>query len=209
MSKMIFTLIETAQATSLASPTVSRKMAIVDSAPRCIFPQIVGEGSRGITRSHSGSFLPEKTLRGMGGLRRLPMKSASPSRAQACLLLLHRQKRDYFPGLLTILVYPLSYMVESKKRQIAELLWERGDHESPWRDRSVESGSLVSVLGAVKHGAADPSDGTRTFVLHEFAHQLDFENDAADGVPRCGDAGTAISLDRRDEIRVCVAPRCR
>jgi len=36
--------------------------------------------------------------------------------------------------------------------------------------------------GAVKHGAADPSDG-KNVVLHEFAHQLDYENQAADGVP--------------------------
>jgi len=41
---------------------------------------------------------------------------------------------------------------------------------------------LVLSWGAVKHGAADPSDG-KNVVLHEFAHQLDFENDAADGVP--------------------------
>ena len=32
------------------------------------------------------------------------------------------------------------------------------------------------------HGAAHPSDG-KNVVLHEFAHQLDFENDAVDGVP--------------------------
>ena len=43
-------------------------------------------------------------------------------------------------------------------------------------------GSLVLSWAAVKHGAADPSDG-KNVVLHEFAHQLDFENDAADGVP--------------------------
>ena len=43
-------------------------------------------------------------------------------------------------------------------------------------------GSLVLSWGAVKHGAADPSDG-KNVVLHEFAHQLDFENDATDGVP--------------------------
>jgi MtfA peptidase len=43
-------------------------------------------------------------------------------------------------------------------------------------------GSLVLSWAAVKHGAADPADG-KNVVLHEFAHQLDFENDAADGVP--------------------------
>jgi Mlc titration factor MtfA (ptsG expression regulator) len=43
-------------------------------------------------------------------------------------------------------------------------------------------GSLVLSWDAVKHGAADPADG-KNVVLHEFAHQLDFENHAADGVP--------------------------
>jgi hypothetical protein len=43
-------------------------------------------------------------------------------------------------------------------------------------------GSLVLSWDAVKHGAADPTDG-KNVVLHEFAHQLDFENQAVDGVP--------------------------
>ena len=47
---------------------------------------------------------------------------------------------------------------------------------------AVEWARLVLSWGAVKHGAADPSDG-KNVVLHEFAHQLDFENDAVDGVP--------------------------
>src|SRR5437762_3936524 len=99
--------------------------------------------------------------------------------AQACLLLLHR-RTDYFPGLLTILVYPLTYMVE-EKRQVGEHVWEEGT-VSRLGETGRRMGSLVLSWGAVKHGAADPSDG-KNVVLHEFAHQLDFENDAADGVP--------------------------
>src|SRR6476469_3495222 len=99
--------------------------------------------------------------------------------AQACLLLLHR-KTDYFPQLLTILVYPLSYMVE-ERRQIGEHLWEEGTMNR-LGETGRRMGSLVLSWGAVKHGAADPADG-KNVVLHEFAHQLDFENDAADGVP--------------------------
>src|SRR5438132_9201859 len=76
--------------------------------------------------------------------------------AQACLLLLHR-KTDYFPRLLTILVYPLSYMVEAK-RQIAEHLWEEGTMNR-LGETGRRMGSLVLSWGAVKHGAADPSDG--------------------------------------------------
>lgn len=41
---------------------------------------------------------------------------------------------------------------------------------------------MVLAWDAVQSGAADPSDG-KNVVLHEFAHQLDFENLAADGTP--------------------------
>src|SRR5438477_10154363 len=99
--------------------------------------------------------------------------------AQACLLLLHR-RTDCFPGLLTILVYPLTYMVE-EKRQVGEHLWEEGT-VSRLGETGRRMGSLVLSWDAVKYGAADPSDG-KNVVLHEFTHQLDFENHAADGMP--------------------------
>src|SRR5215469_2011752 len=127
---------------------------------------------------HIQVFLAEKRFEGCGGFKitdEVPLTIA----AQACLLLLHR-KTDYFPGLLTILVYPLSYMVE-EKRQVGEHLWEEGK-VSRLGETGRRMGSLVLSWGAVKHGAADPSDG-KNVVLHEFAHQLDYENHAADGVP--------------------------
>src|SRR5947207_3797456 len=71
-------------------------------------------------------------------------------------------------------------MVE-EKRQLGEHVWEEGT-VSRLGETGRRMGSLVLSWGAVKHGAADPSDG-KNVVLHEFAHQLDFENGAADGVP--------------------------
>src|SRR5205814_8252999 len=44
--------------------------------------------------------------------------------AQACLLLLHR-KTDYFPRLITILVYPSTYLVDEQRPLTAEI-WEGG-----------------------------------------------------------------------------------
>ena len=41
---------------------------------------------------------------------------------------------------------------------------------------------MVLAWDAAKSGASDPSDG-KNLVLHEFAHQLDFEDFVADGVP--------------------------
>jgi Mlc titration factor MtfA (ptsG expression regulator) len=127
---------------------------------------------------HIQVFLAEKRFEGCDGLE-ITDEIRVTIAAQACLLLLHR-RTDYFPGLLTILVYPSTYMVE-EKRQVAEHVWEEGSM-TRLGETGRRMGSLVLAWGAVKHGAADPSDG-KNVVLHEFAHQLDYENHAADGVP--------------------------
>ena len=127
---------------------------------------------------HVQVFLAEKRFEGCGGFA-ITDEVRVTIAAQACLLLLHR-RTDYFPQLLTILVYPLTYTAE-ETRQVGEHLWEEGT-VSRLGETGRRMGSLVLSWGAVKHAAADPSDG-KNVVLHEFAHQLDFENDAADGVP--------------------------
>ena len=127
---------------------------------------------------HIQVFLAEKRFEGCGGLE-LSGEICVTIAAQACLLLLHRET-DYFPGLLTILVYPSVYMVE-EKRQIQDHVWEEGTI-TRLGETGRRMGSLVLSWDAAKSGAADPSDG-KNVVLHEFAHQLDFENYAADGVP--------------------------
>src|SRR6187200_324267 len=127
---------------------------------------------------HIQVFLAEKRFEGCGDFA-ITDEVRVTIAAQACLLLLHR-RTDYFPQLVTILVYPLTYTAE-QKRQIGEHLWEEGT-VSRLGETGRRMGSLVLSWGAVKHGAADPSDG-KNVVLHEFAHQLDYENHAADGVP--------------------------
>src|SRR5438046_1546279 len=127
---------------------------------------------------HIQVFLAEKRFEGCGGLA-ITDEVRVTIAAQACLLLLHR-RTDYFPGLLTILVYPLTYMVQ-EDHQVGEHVWQEGT-VSRLGETGRRMGSLVLSWGAVKHGAADPSDG-KNVVLHEFAHRLDYENGAADGVP--------------------------
>src|SRR5713101_5757288 len=72
---------------------------------------------------HTQVFLAEKRFEGCGGLA-ITDEIRVTIAALACLLLLHRET-DYFPGLLTILVYRLTYMAE-EKRQIGEHVWEEG-----------------------------------------------------------------------------------
>ena len=143
-----------------------------------VFFRRLSASDRAELLGHTQIFLAEKRFEGCGGFTITDEVRVTVA-AQACLLLLHR-KTDYFPELLTILVYPLTYMVE-EKRQVGEHFWEEGT-VSRLGETGRRMGSLVLSWDAVKYGAADPSDG-KNVVLHEFTHQLDFENHAADGMP--------------------------
>ena len=127
---------------------------------------------------HTQVFLAEKRFEGCDGLE-ITDEVCVTIAAQACLLLLHR-KSDYFPRLLTILVYPSTYLAEDR-RHVHGHVWQEGKmarlgETGRWLD------AIVLAWDAVKSGAADPSDG-KNVVLHEFAHQLDYENYAEDGAP--------------------------
>jgi Mlc titration factor MtfA (ptsG expression regulator) len=127
---------------------------------------------------HVQVFLAEKHFEGCGGLK-LTDEIRVTVAAQACLLLLHRET-DYYPTLTTILVYPSGYAVEVEE-SIAPGIWEeRDDHNLGHAARRLNA--MVLAWDSAKHGAADPADGAN-LVLHEFAHQLDFENAADDGTP--------------------------
>jgi MtfA peptidase len=123
-------------------------------------------------------FLAEKNFEGCAG-QEITDEVRVTIAGQACLLLLHR-KTDYFPRLLTILVYPSIYSV-NENRPITAEIWAEGK-ASRLGETGRTMGSMVLAWDAVKSGAADPADG-KNVVLHEFAHQLDYENFAADGTP--------------------------
>ena len=127
---------------------------------------------------HIQVLLAEKNFEGCAG-QEITDEVRVTIAAQACLLLLHR-KTDYFPRLLTILVYPSTYSVQEQRPITAEI-WEEGKH-ARLGETARTMGSMVLAWDAVKSGAADPSDA-KNVVLHEFAHQLDYENLAADGTP--------------------------
>ena len=127
---------------------------------------------------HTQVFLAEKHFEGCGGLE-LTDEIRVTIAAQACLLLLHR-KTDYYPELTSILVYPTGYTAD-EVRHIGGGVWEDGPEDRLGHTAS-HLGALVLAWDAASRGAADPSDGENV-VLHEFAHQLDFENRNADGTP--------------------------
>jgi MtfA peptidase len=122
-------------------------------------------------------FLAEKQFEGCGG-QEITDEVRVLIAAQACLLLLHRDTECY-PRLRSILVYPSSYVAETWRWRpdgtIAEELEARGGESWP-------HGAVVLAWDGAVAGAVEP-DKSRNLVLHEFAHQLDQEDGAADGAP--------------------------
>jgi MtfA peptidase len=127
---------------------------------------------------HVQVFLAEKHFEGCGGLQ-LTDEIRVTIAAQACLLLLHRET-DYYPRLTSILVYPTGYTAHGE-RHLGGGIWEEADDDRLGHTQQ-DLGALVLAWDAARQGALDPSDGDN-LVLHEFAHQLDFEDNETNGTP--------------------------
>jgi Mlc titration factor MtfA (ptsG expression regulator) len=140
---------------------------------------------------HVQVFLAEKSFEGCGGLD-LTDEIQVTIAAQACILLLHRNT-DYYPDLTSILVYPSGYIAR-EDRSLGGGIWEEGE-EARVGHTARELRAMVLAWDAAKQGAADPSDG-KNLVLHEFAHQLDFENLLADGTPALDTRGAYVAWAR-------------
>ena len=137
-------------------------------------------GLRAQLHGHMQIFVREKRFIGCNGLE-VDDEMRATIAAQACLLLLNR-KTDYFADFTSILVYPESFVVPVVHRDGA---LETHDEEL----RSGESwqrGPVVLSWTDIVHGTTLAGDG-HNVVLHEFAHKLDEENGAMDGVPALRD----------------------
>lgn len=128
-------------------------------------------------KKHMQVFIAEKSFLGCGGLR-MTEEMRVVIAAQACLLILNRAT-DYFAQVRQILVYPGAFVVnrtrvdgagvqQESREALAGESWSQGQVILSWQD--------------TLEGAAVPDDG-RNVVIHEFAHQLDQENGAAQGAP--------------------------
>jgi MtfA peptidase len=128
-------------------------------------------------QGHIQIFLDEKYFEGCGGLE-LTDEIKVTIAAQACLLLLHRET-DYYPRLITILVYPNAYVAKIIEPMGGGIVLES---EMVRLGEAWNSGVAVLSWDDVSRGASDLHDG-HNVVLHEFAHLLDFEDDSANGAP--------------------------
>ncbi|MBS0444325.1 MAG: zinc-dependent peptidase [Proteobacteria bacterium] len=128
-------------------------------------------------KQHILVFLAEKPIIGCGGLVVTDEMRVTIA-AQACLLLLNRSG-GYYPKLRRILLYPAAFVVDRPHTDGSGVL-----HEAR-RALSGESWSQGQVLLSwedTRDGADVPDDG-RNVVIHEFAHQLDQQEGAANGAP--------------------------
>jgi Mlc titration factor MtfA (ptsG expression regulator) len=121
---------------------------------------------------HVQVFLDEKSFEGAGGLE-MTDEIRITIAAQACLLLLHRDT-DYYPGLLSIIVYPSTFVRKGRKGMLEQDTTLLGESHS--FDR------VVVAWDSAKLGAKNFQDA-HNVVLHEFAHQLDYEDGLYDGTP--------------------------
>lgn len=121
-------------------------------------------------------FLAEKDFEGCGGLE-ITDEIRVTIAAQACMLLLNR-KAAYFRKLRTILVYPHTYAARTSSSDGNIMV----EGQSVRLGESWQNGPVVLAWDSVTGGTSNIADA-RNVVLHEFAHQLDQEDGAADGAP--------------------------
>lgn len=119
-------------------------------------------------RDYVKLFLAEKSFEGCGGLE-ITDEIKVTIAAQACMLLLNRDTSCY-QKLHRIIVYPATYLARENSESQARL------------GESWDTGTVVLSWNSVIGGALNFRDG-QNVTMHEFAHQLDQEDGAADGAP--------------------------
>lgn len=122
-------------------------------------------------------FIEEKRFEGCGGLE-IDDEIRVTIAAQACILIL-RHDGDIYPDLEVILVYPSTYIDRRPRTVEGGIVVEEPEARL---GESWSRGVVVLAWDAVLRGASDARDG-KNVVFHEFAHQLDTEDGAADGAP--------------------------
>jgi len=120
----------------------------------------------------------EKNFEACGGLPEVTDHMRLLICAQAALLIARLPKHRFYPELKSILVYPGAFRDRGRRR------FSLPEEEEPGTrlGESWETGSVILSWDSVVAGARNADDGINV-VLHEFAHQLDQVNGAADGLP--------------------------
>ncbi len=133
---------------------------------------------RRILRERIQVFMAEKGFLGIGNLtitEEIKITIAAP----ACLLLIGIPHLGVYPRLHEVIVYPHDF------GEVTEAVGPDGRRYRIPQMRSGEAwrrGPVVLAWNSVRHSVEHPRDGCNV-VFHEFAHVLDMNNGAADGLP--------------------------
>jgi MtfA peptidase len=128
-------------------------------------------------RGYVQIFLAEKKFVGCGGLS-ITDEMRVTIAANACLLLLNQNDR-FYPNLNAIYVYPTAFFVKTTESLGGFVVEEKTVGR---RGESWDRGLVVLSWADIQYDTTHVHDGNNV-ILHEFAHQLDQEDGAADGVP--------------------------
>jgi len=155
------------------------------------FYKLLPDDLKNQLHGHIQVFLAEKHFEGAGGLEMTDEIRLTVA-AQACILLLNHKPVTYYPRLVSIIVYPHEYSVNTPKfLNPGQYIEDSEVHLG----ESWHSGAIVLSWDHVKQGARDIHDG-HNLVFHEFAHQLDEESGNADGVPVLSQGSSYIAWAR-------------
>lgn len=122
--------------------------------------------------------MAEKYFEPCGGLEEVNLRMKLLICAQAGLLLIRLKQHGFYRKLKSILVYPGAFQDSGRRR--FGLHEEEAD--STMLGESWSTGSVILSWESILAGARNADDGMNV-VIHEFAHQLDQVDGAANGVP--------------------------
>jgi len=143
-----------------------------------VFFESLSSADRKALFGHTQVLLAEKRFEGCDGLV-LTDEIRVTVAAYASVLLLGRDT-DYYPRLTSILVYPGAYVARGE-RHLGDGIWEEGDH-TRLGETGLRLGAVVVAWDDIPRGRGGRIPRGNV-VLHELAHQLDFEDYVADGTP--------------------------
>ena len=128
-------------------------------------------------RERVQAFIADKDWEGCGGLD-LTDEIRVTIAAQACLLTLGLEE-DGYHRVRTILVYPNAFVVPHYEH-LGDGVYLEG--ESEHLGEAHYRGPVILSWAETLKGSREPGS-TTNLVIHEFAHQLDMLDGAADGIP--------------------------
>ncbi len=146
------------------------------------YAESLNDGEQRRLEEHMLVFLDEKHFEGCGGLT-LTDEMRVTITAHACLPLINRET-DYYPGLVSVLVYPDTFLAPEETEQPDGTILGEPD---PRDGESWDRGAVIVAWERFLARYEEPVPNN--VILHEFAHQLDLENGEIDGAPMLDDNG--------------------